>query len=188
MAIRYNSRTTRTELEKVFCRWSYFHLCSKYFSVPLTGGAAIAPIVFPIGRALHWQTRMTYDSVWRRGCTAEKCLSADFCKPHKILNPRSQQMLLLLDRQTPDRCFTLSAMDAASVINTSLSIVYESLSLNVTACDLEQPFRFVTTVHIIGLYGSRSIALCIVASGQPLLSGRRVSRVAMAIKRSRCPM
>ena len=79
-------------------------------------------------------------------------------------------------------------MDAASVINTSLSIVYESLSLNVTACDLEQPFRLVTTVHIIGLYGSRSIALCIVASGQPLLSGRRVSRVAMAIKRSRCPM
>jgi len=102
MAIRYNSRTTRTELEKVFCRWSYFHLCSKYFSVPLTGGAAIAPIVFPIGRALHWQTRMTYDSVWRHGCTAEKCLSADFCKLHKILNPGSQQMLLLLllDRQT----------------------------------------------------------------------------------------
>jgi len=60
-------------------------------------------------------------------------------------------------------------MDAASVINTSLSIVYESLSLNVTACDLEQSFRLVTTVHIIGLYGSRSIALCIVASGQPLL-------------------
>ena len=29
MAIRNNRRTTRTELERVFCRWIYFYLRSK---------------------------------------------------------------------------------------------------------------------------------------------------------------
>jgi len=50
MAIRHNRRTTRTELERVFCRWIYFHLRSKILSGPLTGGGAIAPIV-PYGSA-----------------------------------------------------------------------------------------------------------------------------------------
>jgi len=32
IAIRHNRRTTRTELERVFCHWIYFHLRSKIFS------------------------------------------------------------------------------------------------------------------------------------------------------------
>ena len=32
IAIRHNRRTRRTELERVFCRWIYFHLRSKIFS------------------------------------------------------------------------------------------------------------------------------------------------------------
>jgi len=31
MAIRFNRQTTRTELDRVFCRWIYFHLRSKIF-------------------------------------------------------------------------------------------------------------------------------------------------------------
>ena len=31
MAIRHYRRTTRTELERVFCRWIYFHLHTKIF-------------------------------------------------------------------------------------------------------------------------------------------------------------
>ena len=34
MAIRHNRRTKRTELERVFCRWIYFHLRSKNFFWP----------------------------------------------------------------------------------------------------------------------------------------------------------
>ena len=38
MAIWHNRRTTRTELEKVFCRWTYYNLLStKIFSGSLTG-------------------------------------------------------------------------------------------------------------------------------------------------------
>ena len=43
MAIRHNRRTTRTELERVFCRWIYFHLRSKIFLLALLR-SAIAPI------------------------------------------------------------------------------------------------------------------------------------------------
>ena len=47
MAIWHNRRTTRTELERVFCRWIYFHLRSKnIFLALLRGigeGGAIAP-------------------------------------------------------------------------------------------------------------------------------------------------
>jgi len=38
MTIRHNVRTTRTELERVFCRWIYFYFRSKIFSGRLTGG------------------------------------------------------------------------------------------------------------------------------------------------------
>ena len=38
MAIRHNRRTTRTELERVFCRRIYFHLRSKILFWPSYGG------------------------------------------------------------------------------------------------------------------------------------------------------
>ena len=38
MANRYNRRTTRTESERVFCRWIYFHLRLKTFFALLRGG------------------------------------------------------------------------------------------------------------------------------------------------------
>jgi len=43
-AIRHNRRPTRTELERVFCRWVYFHLRSKIFSVSLTVGGIAPPL------------------------------------------------------------------------------------------------------------------------------------------------
>jgi len=39
MAIRHNRRTTRTELEIIFCRRIYFHLRSKIFFLALLRGA-----------------------------------------------------------------------------------------------------------------------------------------------------
>ena len=44
MAIRYNTRTTRMELERVFYRWVYFHLRSKIFSGSLGGRGSDRPI------------------------------------------------------------------------------------------------------------------------------------------------
>ena len=42
MAILHNRRTTRTELERVFCRWTYFRLRSKIFFRPSWEGAIAA--------------------------------------------------------------------------------------------------------------------------------------------------
>ena len=49
MVIRHNRRTTRTELERVFWCWFYFHLrVQKHYYGPLRGeGWAIAPIAPP---------------------------------------------------------------------------------------------------------------------------------------------
>ena len=45
VAIRFNEQTARTELDRVFCRWIYFHLRSKIFFWPsYAGGGAIASI------------------------------------------------------------------------------------------------------------------------------------------------
>jgi len=45
LAIRFNEQTARTELDRVFCRWIYFHLRSKIFFWPsYAGGGAIASI------------------------------------------------------------------------------------------------------------------------------------------------
>ena len=38
MAIRHNSRTTRSKLERVFCRWVYFYLRSQICFWPSYGG------------------------------------------------------------------------------------------------------------------------------------------------------
>ena len=38
MAIRRNRRKTRTQLERVSCRWIYFTHVQKYISGALTGG------------------------------------------------------------------------------------------------------------------------------------------------------
>jgi len=40
IAIQHNRRTTRTELQRVFCRWTYFYLPSKYFPGLLRGVTA----------------------------------------------------------------------------------------------------------------------------------------------------
>ena len=48
MAIRRNRRATRTELQRVFCRWIYFHSRSKIVSGPLTGGVAPTPMDPPL--------------------------------------------------------------------------------------------------------------------------------------------
>jgi len=50
MAIEHNRRTTRTELQRVFCRWIYFYLRSKIFFWPSSAGeegGAIVPIAPP---------------------------------------------------------------------------------------------------------------------------------------------
>ena len=48
IAIRHNRRTTRTELERVFCRWIYFHLRLKIiFLALIREGEAIALIAPP---------------------------------------------------------------------------------------------------------------------------------------------
>ena len=46
-AIRHNRRTTQTELEKVFCRWIYFHLHSKIFFWPSYGGRSPPSPLWP---------------------------------------------------------------------------------------------------------------------------------------------
>jgi len=51
MTTRHNRRTTRTELDRVFCRWIYFHLRSKLYSDLLTG--ALAPLPSP-PQIRHW--------------------------------------------------------------------------------------------------------------------------------------
>jgi len=38
LAIRFNEQTARTELDRVFCRWIYFHLRSKIFFWPSYAG------------------------------------------------------------------------------------------------------------------------------------------------------
>jgi len=47
-AISHNRRTTRTILERLFCRWIYFYLGSKIF-LSLTGGGRSPPSI-----ALLW--------------------------------------------------------------------------------------------------------------------------------------
>ena len=44
MAIHHNRLMTRTELETGFCRWIYFHLCSKIFFGPLAFPYASATV------------------------------------------------------------------------------------------------------------------------------------------------
>jgi len=53
MAIRQNRRTTSTELNKIFCRWIYFHLLfKKYFFTLLGRGGAIPHIAPPMDQPL----------------------------------------------------------------------------------------------------------------------------------------
>ena len=55
-AIRHNRRPTRTELERVLCRWVYFHLRSKIFSVSLTvGGSPPAFLLWICHCPIHCQ-------------------------------------------------------------------------------------------------------------------------------------
>jgi len=50
MAIRQNRRTTSTELNKIFCRWIYFHLLFKkyFFYPPGAGGEGQSPTSLPL--------------------------------------------------------------------------------------------------------------------------------------------
>ena len=43
LAIRFNEQTERTELDRVFCRWIYFHLRSKIFFWPSYAGGRSPP-------------------------------------------------------------------------------------------------------------------------------------------------
>jgi len=64
MAIRHNRRTTRTELERVFCRWTYFHLRSKIF-FPALLGESDRPVLW----THHcWRFVFTAGATYRREC------------------------------------------------------------------------------------------------------------------------
>ena len=49
MAIRHNRWKTQTELERVFCRWIYFHLRSKIYFWPSYWGGGDCPHGFATG-------------------------------------------------------------------------------------------------------------------------------------------
>jgi len=74
MAIRHNSRTTRSKLERVFCRWVYFYLRSQICFWPsYGGGGATAPIApAPYGSSTgHGQMSQYFRQQARAPCIIE---------------------------------------------------------------------------------------------------------------------
>ena len=65
MVIRHNGRTTRTELERVFCHWIYSVTFKNIFFCFFSGGGAIATIVPTCGSAigLCWTPLLSVESV-----------------------------------------------------------------------------------------------------------------------------